>query len=183
LQIGVAYKIMQFLFGPNYATPSLIAHKDSSTDIHPVDLFNDDRVRAAEVPSANVHASARALGKLAAVMAHGGELDGTRLLSKETVDLAQSDAEIDYDTVLRGVTKFTKGGLAVFDTGFGYHREGFFGWFGMGGSVLQWSPSKDIAFGYTCNLFGASLFNRNSYLVQKAVLKCVEEINEIEHHG
>jgi hypothetical protein len=27
-------------------------------------------------------------------------------------------------------------------------REGFYGWFGVGGSVMQWNPELKIGFGY-----------------------------------
>ena len=52
-----------------------------------------------------------------------------------------------------GVNKFEsypddKVGERMFKSG----REGFVGWLGLGGSVLQWHPRHNMGFGYTCTL-------------------------------
>jgi hypothetical protein len=89
-----------------------------------------------------------------------------------------SDPIEKFDEVLRAKTKFTLGGWAVFDTGVGYKREGCVGWFGIGGSAIQWNSELNLGFGYACNLFGASLYNFNSYLVQKAVIGCAKRVKK-----
>ncbi len=48
-------------------------------------LFTTQQVRQACIPSANGHYSARALARLYAVLANGGELDGKRFFSKERI--------------------------------------------------------------------------------------------------
>ena len=49
-------------------------------------LFNDPGFQACEVPAGNGIATARATARCWAMMANGGELDGTRVLSADVVD-------------------------------------------------------------------------------------------------
>ena len=43
------------------------------------------------------------------------------------------------------------------------NRIGWYGWAGMGGSVMQWHPEKKLAFGYaTTNLYFVDFFNSRS---------------------
>mgnify|MGYP005994031823 CR=1 FL=1 len=88
-----------------------------------------------------MHATARALARLAAVMAGDGSALGVRLLSAATVQQshAVSAADVKFDSVLQAPTKFNRGGWHVFDNhDFAHYRHGMVGWFGIGGSVLQW---------------------------------------------
>ncbi len=52
---------------------------------HPDEFFNDPHVLGLEIPSANGTSTARSLARLFAMLAMGGELDGVRLLSRQTV--------------------------------------------------------------------------------------------------
>ena len=52
-----------------------------------LDFFNLPAVRAAEIPAANGSMEARGLAKLYALLAEGGELDGVRLASEESIRL------------------------------------------------------------------------------------------------
>lgn len=88
-----------------------------------------------------MHATARALAKLAAVMAGDGTAHGVTLLSAASVELSHhvTEADVKYDSVLKASTKFNRGGWNVFDNhNFAHYRHGMVGWFGIGGSVLQW---------------------------------------------
>jgi hypothetical protein len=38
--------------------------------------------------------------------------------------------------------------LSVFEKGYYHGRKGWYGWFGFGGSVMQWHPEAEIGFGY-----------------------------------
>ena len=53
--------------------------------------FNSPRWRRAEVPSANGHGAARAIARLYGCLAHGGEIDGIRLLGSEALDRARTE--------------------------------------------------------------------------------------------
>ena len=59
-------------------------------------------------------------------------------------------------------TCFTQGGVNKFDdpeepnefeAPLAAYRNGYFGWHGIGGSVMQWDPNLNIGFGYTPTLF------------------------------
>jgi CubicO group peptidase (beta-lactamase class C family) len=51
------------------------------------EFWNLPKVRAAEIPAANGSFDARGLARLYACLAEGGELDGVRLASRESVEL------------------------------------------------------------------------------------------------
>ena len=88
-----------------------------------------------------MHATARGLARVAAVMAGGGSAHGVRLLSAATVDHSHwvTEDDVKFDSVLQAHTKFNRGGWNVFDSNkFAHYRHGMVGWFGIGGSVLQW---------------------------------------------
>jgi CubicO group peptidase (beta-lactamase class C family) len=77
-------------------------------------LFNSHAVLRAEFPAGGGTATARSMAKLWAAMAHGGELDGVRILSEATVDAwshvvsTQPDlmlTSLEVPRVLAGVTK------------------------------------------------------------------------------
>merc|ERR1719232_1596556 len=56
-------------------------------------------------------------------------------------------------------------------------RNGFIGWLGFGGSVMQWHPGRNIGFGYTCTMLTWwDLSNANGRKLQKEVIKCTEKI-------
>ena len=62
-------------------------------------------------------------------------------------------------------------------------RDGFFGWFGYGGSVMQWNPELKIGFAYVPAEFNVvDLLNEKGALIQDIVLKCAkgEEIKKEE---
>ena len=62
--------------------------------------FNEMDIRKACLPSGNGHFSARALAKMYAVLACGGELDGVRLVSKDRIPHMQRLMTNDIDRVL-----------------------------------------------------------------------------------
>ena len=46
--------------------------------------------RAAEIPAANGHGTARSLARIYGALARGGEIDGTRILEPASIELARS---------------------------------------------------------------------------------------------
>lgn len=103
----------------------------------------------AEVPSANGFFTARSLGRMYAMLAGGGELDGVRLLSPATVAAASTVQSHGLDLVL----------VVPMDWRLGYHRVfttrgtvgPAFGHFGFGGSGGWADPSRDLSVAYVCN--------------------------------
>lgn len=94
--------------GPGLAFPPGLAEKQATlmktfgTFKTPpgVDLFDTRVGRAAQVPSANCVTNARSLAKIFATIANHGTLDGTTILSKETLDLASVSQETMDDAAL-----------------------------------------------------------------------------------
>lgn len=74
-----------------------------------------------------MHANARALARLAAVMAGDGTALGVTLLRPATVQDSHvvTEADVKFDSVLNATTKFNRGGWNVFDThDFAHYRHG-----------------------------------------------------------
>ncbi|MEU7853183.1 serine hydrolase domain-containing protein [Nonomuraea sp. NPDC049141] len=71
---------------PGTLAGQAFAARDGATFLDRVDtFFADPGVLAAEIPSVNGTSTARGIARLFALLAMGGELDGVRLLSPETV--------------------------------------------------------------------------------------------------
>ena len=59
----------------------------------------------------------------------------------------------------------------------GATRDGWYGWFGYGGSVLQWHPQHAIGLGYTVTLFAwYDGVNVQGGQLQREALRCAERI-------
>ena len=53
-------------------------------------------------------------------------------------------------------------------------REGYFGWYGFGGSIFQWHPEKKISFAYVpFELNEMDFFNIRGKSLQIAVNNCI----------
>ena len=111
--------------------------------------FNSDEFRAASIPAANGMFTARSLARLYACLAQGGELDGVRLLS--------------YDTLRRATEPQNRGLGRVIPVSMrwrlGYHRvfalrarvPAGFGHFGFGGSGGWADPQSQLSVALTVN--------------------------------
>jgi CubicO group peptidase (beta-lactamase class C family) len=119
------------------------------------DLVNTRAWRAAEIPGANGHTSARGVARVYATLARGGELDGIRLLTPAAIDRAIVEQSSGRDEVLTLPTRFATGfmlGLpgGVFNCGPGRRT---FGHPGHGGSIGFADPDARLAFGYVTNQY------------------------------
>ena len=138
-----------------------------------------------ETPSANTHASARGLARLAAMMADRGSFEGKEFINERAWDdLHDHATEADMGFI---TARFTQGGVASFsqvgasssslDSGLNNGREGFFGWMGLGGSLFQWQPELRIGFGYVpTSLNVLDIVNERGKSYQAEILKCVAEL-------
>jgi len=138
-------------------------------------LYSIDVMRRGESSSVNGNCSARGLAKLGAVMANQGTLAGLTLLSNKAWQALHSEATKE---TLGGLldTNFTQGGVNKFEEDGG--RDGYYGWFGYGGSVFQWHPDLRIGFGYTPTLlhWQDPFTNHKGRLLQQEVVKCVQNL-------
>ena len=149
-----------------------------------VSFFNDKRMRQGETPSANAHASARGLARIAAMMAAGGELNSVECLGTPAWQALHQDPE---PASMGGVlpTRFTQGGVDQFlPSPEGSHwftralndgRGGFYGWMGLGGSIFQWHPESEIGFAFVpTSLHLLDFVNERGKMLQATVLECVQ---------
>lgn len=112
------------------------------------DMWNRPDVRAAEMPSSNGIATARALSRCyAATLA---PVDGVRLLAPETLAAATVSHAEGPDRVLLMPTRFALGFALPPMLGEAC-PEGSFGHPGAGGSLGFADPARGLAFGYAMN--------------------------------
>lgn len=144
--------------------------------------------RKAETCSHNLNASARGLAKLAAIMANKGapiEEYGQRLMSQDTWNTMHAYPTREYDgNFVDTRTNFTQGGVNLYETdkdatpddfSLNNNRNGFYGWHGYGGSVMQWEPELQIGFAFVpTKLHWYDLFNMRGAALQNAVKECVK---------
>ena len=122
--------------------------------------------RLAEMPSTNVHASARAISTLYTSLAHGGTHNNVSLLPQEVLNTASSEVSYGDDRILHRTSRFGHGfQLPIPERGFGPNVESF-GHFGAGGSVGFCDSVAKVGFGYVMNQMGPRWQNpRNRALI------------------
>ncbi|HSP98870.1 MAG TPA: serine hydrolase domain-containing protein [Candidatus Dormibacteraeota bacterium] len=106
--------------------------------------FSADRTLRAAIPAANGLFTARALAKMYAALAAGGEIDGVRLLSRRTLERA---TQVQGPTRRRVVLPFDmrwRLGYHAVATTRGVPRQAF-GHFGFGGSGGWADPHRQLA--------------------------------------
>ena len=85
-------------------------------------------------------------------------------------------------------TCFTQGGINKFSDVdnptsiekpmLGY-RKGYYGWFGFGGSVMQWHPELKIGIGYTPTLLQwYDIQNKKGAELQKLAVECAKTLQQ-----
>jgi CubicO group peptidase (beta-lactamase class C family) len=106
--------------------------------------FGAEQTLRVSIPAANGLFTARALARMYAALAGGGELEGVRLISRATLARAtEPQAEARERVVIPIDMRWRLGYHAVFTT-CGVPRRGF-GHFGFGGSGGWADPSRDLA--------------------------------------
>jgi CubicO group peptidase (beta-lactamase class C family) len=113
--------------------------------------WNEPEFHAAEIPAANAIGAARGIARLYGCLACGGELDGVRLVSKETVRIRRSE-------LARGTCAVT-GRPYAFGVGFELQTElarfgppaDAFGHTGSGGSSHGGWPEAGVGFSFAMN--------------------------------
>ena len=138
--------------GPATATDAPPVPVTQSTDAFEIpeysNAFNRPEVHRAVLPAAGGIATARALGRVYACLALGGELDGVRIVRQESLDHATTPTNRrgEMDQVLRFPIRW----------GTGWHMGGYgdgstlrtFGHGGMGGQIAFADPDRGLAFAY-----------------------------------
>jgi CubicO group peptidase (beta-lactamase class C family) len=113
---------------------------------------NTERWRRAEIPAANGHGNARSIARVQALVSHGGELDGVRLLSPETVERIFEVRASGVDRVLGLPLTFGTGWALPDDHSMPSAAPGrrcF--WGGLGGSVVVNDVEQRLTIAYAMN--------------------------------
>lgn len=154
-------------------------------DIPGLGFINHPRFLQGETPSANANCSARGLAQVAAMMAARGNFGGREFLSEDAWAAAHAHPlKANMGGLM--ITRFTQGGVDSFippaadstrmEREFNEGREGFFGWMGLGGSIFQWHPEREIGFAFVPTMLHAlDLLNERGKRYQAEVLRCVEK--------
>ena len=118
--------------------------------------------RAAEIPAANGHTTARALARIYGTLAHGGTLDGVHLLHPATINAAIVEQSCGPDALLSFPTRFGLGFMLTQPMPPGDPRPGIppfgpharaFGHPGQGGSIGFADLDGQVGFGYVMNQY------------------------------
>jgi CubicO group peptidase (beta-lactamase class C family) len=151
-------RVAEFLF-PDAAPALLYAEATPlvrSTYLNPPGLsglgtVNTRQWRAAEMPSTNGHATARAVARIYSALAAADGVDGIRLLATETLEQATLEVSCGHDEVLGRPSRFGLGfQLSQPERPLGSNPNSF-GHFGAGGSLGFADPDRALAFAYTPN--------------------------------
>lgn len=132
-----------------------------------VGWVNGPEWRSAEMPSTNMHASARGVARIFEAL-RAGALLPPGLITEATREISDGT-----DAVLGRRTRFGRGfQLPIPERRFGPNDEAF-GHYGAGGALGFCDPVASVAFGYVMNRMGTGWQNeRNSALVE-ALYSCL----------
>ncbi|HVN29683.1 MAG TPA: serine hydrolase domain-containing protein [Candidatus Binataceae bacterium] len=160
-----------------------VTEKDSATHYFMFNMggfdANSREAHAAEIGSANGISNGRGLAGMYAPLANGGELNGVRLVGRDTLQrMALCSVATHEDATLRIPTRFSLGFMKAMDNrklDNAAHcslliGEPAFGHVGAGGSLGFADPECRMSFGYTMNRmgFGILMNDRGQSLVDAA---------------
>ena len=136
-------------------------------------VVNSPAWRAAELPSANAHGTARGVARVYAALAAGGTLDGTAVADPAALSAATAEQACGQDLVLGRPSRFGLGfQLTQPERPLGPGQAAF-GHFGAGGSLGFCDPGSQIAFGYVMNQMGPRWQNPRTRALLDAVFACL----------
>ncbi len=121
---------------------------------------NATRWRKAQIPAANLHASASGLAKVYAGLAMGGCIENVKLLPSELLPLCYQVSSEGKDAVLQIPIRYSQGFMlpqADFGLGYGEGKR-CFGHPGAGGSLGFADPDYRVGFAYVSNRLSSGVF-------------------------
>jgi CubicO group peptidase (beta-lactamase class C family) len=119
---------------------------------------NTPQWRRADIGAANGHGNARSVARILSVISRGGEVDGVRLLSPETIDIIFREQASGIDLVLGVPLRFGIGyGLPQLDTLPYIPDRKICYWGGWGGSVIVMDLDRKMTISYMMNKMGPGI--------------------------
>jgi len=135
--------------------------------------FDQPRVRMAELPWANLHASACGLARLYAPLAGDGEAFGVRVVSAEAAQRPREPQTwSDVDLTLRKPVGWSQGFLKEEPTMFSPNST-WMGHSGTGGALGYADPTARISFGYTINKMRPNVRSPTALELSRTVYACL----------
>jgi CubicO group peptidase (beta-lactamase class C family) len=114
----------------------------------------DEAWRRAEIPAAGGHGNARSVARVQSVLAHGGEIDGIRLLSEQGCRAVFEQQATGIDMVLGVPLTLGIGyGLSSPETPIGLNESTCY-WGGWGGSIVVCDLENRLCVSYVMNRMG-----------------------------
>ncbi len=116
------------------------------------EIGNSTQLRSGEQPAAGGVSDARGLARMYSMLASGGELDGVRVVSPESIEVHRAEQWRGIDAMLGSEKRYATGYMLA-----GTEAEAFgpnpdaFGHPGMGGSLGFADPEAGIGYGYVMN--------------------------------
>jgi CubicO group peptidase (beta-lactamase class C family) len=160
---------------PRVSEDQLMAHQAyfNPSGLSGAGVINTAAWRAAEVPSANAHATAAGIARCYAALAGGGAVDGIRVVDAGALAAATQEQVYGEDLVLRRPTRFGLGFQLTHPERQLGRGPLSFGHFGAGGSVGMCDPEAGIAFGYVTSQMGPRWQNPRNRALIDAVYDCL----------
>ncbi|HYA35968.1 MAG TPA: serine hydrolase domain-containing protein, partial [Candidatus Binataceae bacterium] len=150
---GVPNIFEEIARNPESITAKAIANPPSMTP----GLVNTREWRAAELPAVNGHTNARSLARIYGALARGGELDGYRVISRDSISRCYQEQASGPDQVLGLSTRVSLGFMLSQPGAMLGPNPRSFGHPGAGGSLGFADPDRKIGFGYVMNQMGAGI--------------------------
>lgn len=138
-----------------------------------IGVVNTTAWRAAQVPSTNLHATARGIARLYAALAAGGAIDGVIVLDGDVLAEATKPQSEGWCPFLERDVTFGLGFQPTRpDRPFG-PNSGSFGHFGTGGALGFADPAAGVAFGYVMNAVKPRWQNARNRALIDALYGCL----------
>lgn len=141
---------------------------------------NDPAWQKAGIPAVGMTATACGLARLYAIWANGGQIDGIRLLSPETVAAASRQRIAGIDQVT-GNARRHAAGFHLNERGWMGPNANAFGHAGWGGSIGFADPRARLSFGYTVNRMRVPEPGKTDQRIARLVTAVYAATNETAH--
>jgi CubicO group peptidase (beta-lactamase class C family) len=138
-----------------------------------IGVVNTREWRASQVPSTNLHATARGVARVYTALAAGGSVDGITVLDADLLAEATAPQSEGWCPVLEREATFGLGFQPTRpDRPFG-PNQGSFGHFGTGGALGFADPEAQLAFGYVMNAVKPRWQSPRNQALLAAVYTCL----------